>query len=151
MKKCSQCKEYKAFSCFTKHKNKSDGLQTSCSECQKLYAKLRYKREKEEYQSRNIAANAKMDLFINKLKNKPCADCGVCYSPWIMDFDHLDPKTKVASVSMLKRNLNYQKILEEISKCELVCANCHRDRTYKRLQERKMLKNGVNKESRTPL
>lgn len=69
--------------------------------------------------------------FMQELKNRPCMDCGGWFNPWQMDFDHRDPKTKVKTVGLIK---NYKAILEEISKCDLVCANCHRDRTQKRFK-----------------
>lgn len=67
------------------------------------------------------------------LKNKPCMDCGDWFEPWQMDFDHRDPTTKVKTVGLIKSERD---ILTEIAKCDLVCANCHRDRTYKRFGER---------------
>jgi hypothetical protein len=61
----------------------------------------------------------------------PCADCGVQYSYWIMQFDHVQDKSfGIGSTSTRRYGLT--KILEEIEKCEVVCANCHADRTYKR-------------------
>jgi hypothetical protein len=50
-----------------------------------------------------------------------------------MDFDHLDPETKVADIPiMLGRNASEEKLLAEIEKTEVVCANCHRGREHKR-------------------
>lgn len=49
-----------------------------------------------------------------------------------MDFDHLDGSTKLAKVSSLT---SFQQILDEAAKCEVVCANCHRLRTWERQQE----------------
>jgi hypothetical protein len=48
-----------------------------------------------------------------------------------MDFDHVDPTTKFGQVSTMV-NLRYslEKILEETRKCVIVCANCHRIRSY---------------------
>lgn len=72
--------------------------------------------------------------MVDALKDAPCTDCGHRFPPKAMDFDHLDASTKVANVStLLVRATSSQKILEEIAKCELVCSNCHRLRTAKRL------------------
>lgn len=59
-------------------------------------------------------------------------DCRVQYQPYVMDFDHRDRKVKVASINQMINLHSYSKnkILEEIEKCDLVCANCHRIRTY---------------------
>lgn len=64
---------------------------------------------------------------------KPCTDCGVRHPHWRMDFDHLDPRTKTAELALVvKLGWAKQRIEEELAKCELVCANCHRDRTWRR-------------------
>ena len=66
-------------------------------------------------------------------KNKACYDCGGFYPAYIMDLDHLDPKTKIAKVSKLANQpISAKRILAEIAKTEIVCANCHRIRTHKR-------------------
>jgi hypothetical protein len=65
---------------------------------------------------------------IRKLKSKPCMDCGVQYPYYVMDFDHKGDK--VAKVSFLSKGAPMEVVLKEIAKCDLVCANCHRIRTY---------------------
>lgn len=62
--------------------------------------------------------------FINTLKNIPCADCGGTYDPICMDFDHVRGKKlfEISNISHFARAT----ILEEIKKCEIICANCHR-------------------------
>ena len=63
----------------------------------------------------------------------PCTDCNKYYPSHVLDFDHIG-KNKIASVSDLVRfSGNWNKILLEIEKCEIVCANCHRERTHNRL------------------
>lgn len=50
-----------------------------------------------------------------------------------MDFDHLDPSSKLANISqMVIKNREIAEILAEAKKCEVVCANCHRERTHRR-------------------
>jgi len=61
-----------------------------------------------------------------------CMDCGHKFPYFVMDFDHRDPTTKVTDVSILVKNgTRWALVLEEIAKCDLVCVNCHRLRTYK--------------------
>lgn len=72
--------------------------------------------------------------YVDNLKlSTPCADCGLNYEPWQMDFDHLGDVYKRRDVAVLVnqgRTLNV--IKAEIAKCELVCVNCHRTRTRER-------------------
>lgn len=61
----------------------------------------------------------------------PCTDCGHKFPYFVMDFDHRDSTTKVADVSTLVKGTGRWSLVEtEIAKCDLVCANCHRLRTY---------------------
>lgn len=69
-------------------------------------------------------------LFIHAQKDRPCLDCGVKYAPWVMDFDHRNPEEKLFNISA-KAHYSISKLTREMTKCDLVCANCHRDRTYR--------------------
>jgi protein-arginine kinase activator protein McsA len=72
-------------------------------------------------------------LFVIELKNAPCVDCGNRFHHAAMDFDHLPGFEKRASVSRLAEQVKSKSvILAEVAKCDLVCANCHRVRTYDR-------------------
>ncbi|MBA3694184.1 MAG: hypothetical protein H0X15_11020 [Acidobacteria bacterium] len=53
---------------------------------------------------------------------------------YVMDFDHRVGEEKKAHVSRLVGMMNLQNLLDEIEKCDVVCANCHRIRTYERNQ-----------------
>ena len=64
-------------------------------------------------------------------ESKPCMDCGVKYPHYVMDFDHRDPKEKEFNISAITRSGSLKRIWEEIAKCDLVCSNCHRHRTFK--------------------
>jgi len=49
-----------------------------------------------------------------------------------MDFDHREPGSKRHTVSRMIGRAGTATILAEIAKCDIVCANCHRDRTFRR-------------------
>ena len=49
-----------------------------------------------------------------------------------MDFDHRDPREKRYTVSRMIGRAGWARIMAEVAKCDIVCANCHRDRTYRR-------------------
>lgn len=71
---------------------------------------------------------------IREAKNKPCADCRLSYNYWIMQFDHIKGKKKF-NISEVGRHIKVTKrqLINEINKCQVVCANCHHNRTYKML------------------
>lgn len=62
---------------------------------------------------------------------KPCADCGKRYPYWVMQFDHLGDKEFTIS-NCRKHQVNMERLEQEIAKCDIVCANCHAERTHKR-------------------
>jgi hypothetical protein len=69
--------------------------------------------------------------FVRAQKNVPCADCKQTYHPCMMDFDHRDRSKKTMEISKLIRlRPSKAKLLAEIAKCQVVCSNCHRLRTY---------------------
>lgn len=70
-----------------------------------------------------------MREYIARVKNVPCADCQESYPPYVMDFDHRDPSTKVADIGYFLKLQSWKRLEEEISKCDIVCSNCHRIRT----------------------
>ena len=70
--------------------------------------------------------------YLKDLKEKnPCMDCKISYPYYMMDFDHVRG-TKQANVAELINTLSKKRLDEEIAKCEVVCSNCHRARTYLR-------------------
>jgi hypothetical protein len=77
------------------------------------------------------AARNRTRAFIsNFLKTNPCVDCGET-NTIVLEFDHL--KDKKFNISDAARNgVGIKKLKDEIAKCEVRCANCHRIKTYER-------------------
>src|SRR5712691_1079534 len=82
-----------------------------------------------EYRRERSRAQAKL---LHELRAVPCADCGQKYPPFVMQFDHRDPATKTHLVTQMIGHAGTTRILAEVAKCDIVCANCHRQRTYDR-------------------
>lgn len=74
-------------------------------------------------------------------ESTPCFDCGEHYPFYVMDYDHTEDNKKAGIAGML--NYKWEIIQAEIAKCELVCANCHRKRTYLRLGDRALINMGA--------
>lgn len=64
--------------------------------------------------------------MVNSFKNKPCLICGECYPPIAMDLHHIDPSIKDGNVSKVLKSKGYEKIKQELDKCIVLCAICHR-------------------------
>jgi transposase len=63
-----------------------------------------------------------------------CADCKEMYPHYVLEFDHLPEYEKSGIVSTIARRHSWEKALEEVKKCEIVCGNCHSIRTWNRKQ-----------------
>jgi hypothetical protein len=55
--------------------------------------------------------------------------CGYKEHHVALDFDHLDPSTKVRDIAKM-HTTNIKNLMKEIEKCQVLCANCHRIKTY---------------------
>lgn len=134
MKECSSCKQNLTLDNFNK---KRDKLQPYCRVCDNAKSRERYANNREHHISvirkRNDAYLEELRSWTRKLKeSNPCVDCNVSYPWYVLDFDHVSG-TKVDNISnMIAKRSAKQKILDEIDKCEIVCSNCHRQRTYNR-------------------
>tara|TARA_Y100000034_G_C6865923_1_gene394648 strand:+ start:633 stop:1019 length:387 start_codon:yes stop_codon:yes gene_type:complete len=60
-------------------------------------------------------------------KTCKCKRCGEDH-PACLDFHHIDPETKEGGMGWLisRRGFSWNRVLEEIGKCEVLCSNCHR-------------------------
>lgn len=89
-----------------------------------------YLKNKQRYIENAVAAKEKLRGYVRLEKDKPCTDCGMKYPYYVMQFDHL--RDKEYHISTLVNSNNIMKLKAELEKCEVVCANCHAERTYQR-------------------
>lgn len=141
-KKCYACSIEKPITNFS-FKNKAKSVRCAeCKTCHKQYNAQWYQKNKIIVSQRTKKTNKlyreRAYTIANKLKSVPCADCKQSFPPIAMDFDHLEQFTKDDCIAhMIYKGRNLDLILAEIKKCEVVCAVCHRIRTYNRLQLKK--------------
>lgn len=80
----------------------------------------------------NVKRKSIYRRLVDSLKDNPCVDCGLRFPPECMDFDHVRG-IKLFQIGQMGHR-RPDALLEEIEKCDVVCANCHRIRTRKREQ-----------------
>lgn len=113
-----------------------DGHQTWCKLCKSKYAAAHYQANRERRYAHNRRNQAEfMAWYVSLKAGRPCADCGGQFHPVAMQWDHLPGSEKTACLGDLAKRGNRRLVLEEIAKCELVCANCHAVRSYRRKAE----------------
>lgn len=84
---------------------------------------------------RDAERRAEAKRYVDSIKAKtPCKDCDRKYPPVCMDFDHVKGGKIRGIATMVSGAYKLDLIKDEIKKCELVCANCHRVRTHLRDQ-----------------
>lgn len=77
------------------------------------------------------AARVRIRTHINThLKTNPCVDCGET-DPIILEFDHVTGDKEFNISDAAREGYGMQRLKDEIAKCEVRCANCHRKKTYK--------------------
>ncbi len=115
-----------------------------CALCRKANRDLhKIWRENNREKSRTItkkSSEKKRDV-IRAGKNKPCADCGKSYPYYVMEYDHVRGRKEHDLTRM--RCFALSKILEEMAKCDVVCSNCHAERSFVRLMDKSLAVNGL--------
>jgi len=134
MKVCTKCKKEKALRDFNFRVKKLGLRQYQCLECTRAFVRGHYQRNKEYYlakaRKRNMEKRAEVQNYIRSyLLQHPCIDCGESDTT-VLEFDHRGDKLKEISNLVRGRN-SLLEIKEEVKKCDIRCANCHRRRTAK--------------------
>ena len=129
-KRCGRCRVDKPVELFHRRRG---GYQTWCKDCRRSYdAEYHRSTQRLRVEQKRERHAEFVEWYLALKEGKPCADCGVAHHPAAMQWDHLPGAAKLASVADLCRKNNRRRVLEEIAKCELVCANCHAVRTFQR-------------------
>lgn len=83
-------------------------------------------RERTRKHRKEVLYKKKQEL--QAILGSKCAHCGEV-DPIVLEFDHIDPATKTMVISM-SYNKPMEILVEEIKKCQLLCANCHKRKTW---------------------
>lgn len=132
-RRCYDCGLAKPIADFA-FANKAKGTrQGRCRTCHARYRRGHYLRNRATYIRQEIARINRYRLenralLREYLRAHPCVDCGET-DIVVLDFDHRDPTDKTQSVTWIAARKPWKRVLDEIAKCDVRCANCHRKRT----------------------
>lgn len=134
--RCCTCDELKDASAFSaswlRRKSKV------CRDCKAGFNRRWYDENKQKHIKDVLRNNARYrrrnGALLLELKSQPCLDCGATLHPMAMDFDHVRGVKEWDISDLSMRTPSVKRLLDEVAKCDLVCANCHRIRTAHRLQ-----------------
>jgi hypothetical protein len=128
VRRCKRCERTLPLTAFNRHK---DGHQWWCRACFKSYFRERGQRHIEQVNASRDARRERAHEYVwAHLQRVGCADCGE-HDPRVLEFDHVSDKTAEVA-ALVGRSTRIDVIEAEIAKCEVVCCNCHRRRTYLR-------------------
>ncbi len=109
-----------------------------CANCHRIRTQAQHANRpesdagKSRYLARKRALWRSQAALLDQLRDVACADCQQRFPPCAMDFDHRDPGSKRYTVTRMIGRAGSARILAEVAKCDIVCANCHRRRTFER-------------------
>src|SRR5678815_4039911 len=130
MRRCSMCGLWKA---QTEFHNSRTGQFSYCADCRRAYDRRYYaQRGRAARIQRKRAHRDAARAWMDSLKAMPCTDCGQVFPAWVMHWDHLPGYEKLDCIGSMVGSQRRTLVLDELKKCELVCANCHAVRTINR-------------------
>ena len=138
MKVCTKCGQAKSETEYFVKDKKTKRLHAQCKACCKERRASYYAAHYGKYGDLYRVRAKKRRVLVKKrlqskmliyLEDKSCWQCGEG-DPRVLDFDHINPATKSFGISNgITDGRKWSSILTEISKCVILCANCHRKRT----------------------
>jgi hypothetical protein len=133
LRKCGRCGEFKPRSEFAWRRKRRKQRDNMCRPCRSVYHREHYLANKQRYIDQARARKQALRLerttyLLEFFSSHPCTDFGE-KDPVVLEFDHLSAEAKSFGIGQALSYRAWPSILEEIEKCEVVCANCHRRRT----------------------
>lgn len=135
MKRCAHCQEIKPLEEFAWANKILKTRQKQCRDCMAEFNRNSYLRRseqrKQEVKEYNRARIEAAQRYVwDYLLTHPCIDCGES-DPRVLEFDHIKGEKHMAVSDMVTHTYSIERIADEISKCVVRCANCHRRKTHK--------------------
>lgn len=135
VKGCGRCKSWLPLQSFCIDATNKTGYGFWCKSCSSANTRKHYKNwvtdpiwvDAKREKGRDLARFAKQRA-VDYMGNK-CHDCAVSYPDYVYDFHHLSGETKVDNPSAILKK-SWEEAKEELDKCVMLCANCHRKRHY---------------------
>jgi hypothetical protein len=132
---CNHCHQEKDEEEFNWRWKSLNTRQRTCRECQKAqkndwYSNNADRHKANIYQNKLSNVNDAREYVRDYLSNHHCVDCGEA-DIRVLEFDHVRGQKRETVGILINRGYPLSTIIEEISKCEVVCSNCHKKRTYR--------------------
>jgi hypothetical protein len=131
VRQCGRCGETKAIEQFAWRRKARGQRDNYCRPCRAAYKQEHYAVNRERYieaavRRRAALAAERAAYLVEYFATRPCVDCGET-DPVVLEFDHLGDKS--FNIAKGLRDRSWDALIDEIAKCDVVCANCDRRRT----------------------
>lgn len=134
MRKCKKCESPIPTTLFINGKRRYLHGRKFCIDCSPFGANNRRDLTVSKSQKKREAAKKWQKTRQNKIytiTGKSCWICGYDLDTRVLDFHHLDPKSKKFNVNArTMSNFAWLAVFIEIKKCALLCCRCHREVEY---------------------
>ena len=132
---CRRCQIAKSIDGFPFVNERHGRRRFICNACRAVYNREHYKANKSAYvqKARGWRKSRRIELRTivwEYLNTHPCIDCGES-DPVVLEFDHVSKKKEAGVAVLVHKAVSIETLMEEIAKCEVRCANCHRRRHAK--------------------
>lgn len=141
-KVCPRCRQVIPRSAYERRIRRGrEGIQSYCPRCNSERGREHYKQNKAKYKEKAATRRieTRQDYFDRQLaylEDHPCVDCGED-DPIVLQFDHVRGEKVMGISLMISGQWSWERIEDEIAKCDVRCANCHTRRTATQLGWRK--------------
>lgn len=131
---CSTCHKDLALKNFSFKNKTKQILKRICKKCHADYRRQHYLKNKQKYLEKARRWNKKQGEILRvylyqRLSKSKCVDCGED-DVLVLEFDHIDNK-RFGIAQMYKNRYSLDAVKEELERCVVRCANCHRRKTAK--------------------
>jgi hypothetical protein len=132
MKRCPKCMLILTLENFASRRGVSGGA-SYCKVCQNAYSTAHYRAHEQRhnrrrYANQKIYRNRNNKFLREYLVGHGCVDCGEA-DIRVLEFDHVRGKKLSSVAELCGKGVSWQRVVDEIAKCEVRCANCHRRKT----------------------
>jgi len=139
MRLCTGCQRRKRIDQFAFKHRETGRRQARCRACMCVSSKAWYaknqKRQLRNLRSWKLRRREVLRADVLAFKKRPCADCRRKYPPYVMHCDHVrgQKRFNISDKTSSTANLvSVAALHEELAKCDVVCSNCHAERTHRR-------------------
>jgi len=134
LKKCYSGGLFKPLEDFSWRRRARGQRESFCRPCRSAYRRKHYEANRQRYIDQAAASKRRLRrertrYLVDYFARHPCVDCGES-DPVVLEFDHV--RDKAFAIGQKLDRTTWETILQEMEKCEVVCANCHRRRTARR-------------------